>query len=124
MIYDQIRRNIPDISLGTVYRNLSFLADTGRIIRIRMRDGTLRFDARIREHYHWQCRVCGRVGDLTVRIDARLNEEAEEQSGVAVEGHDLCFIGICRSCVNIEADSPDSEEKKTESKEKEAVLTY
>jgi Fur family peroxide stress response transcriptional regulator len=99
MIYEKIRRNIPGLSLGTVYRNLAFLADTGRIIRIRTSDETLRFDARTREHYHWQCRKCGRVGDLAIIVDPRLNIEAEKESGLTIERHDLCFIGICKICM-------------------------
>jgi len=101
-IYEKIRRNIPGISLGTVYRNLAFLADSGKIIKIRTRDETLRFDARTREHYHWQCRVCGKVGDLAIIVDPRLNAEAEQQSGVAIERHDLCFIGVCKDCAETE----------------------
>jgi Fe2+ or Zn2+ uptake regulation protein len=102
-IYSQIRGKMPNISLGTVYRNLAFLADSGKIIKIRMLDGTLRFDARRRSHYHLQCRLCGRVEDLAVSVDPRLEEEAERESGAAIEGHDLCFIGVCRECRNLRA---------------------
>ena len=99
-IYENIRRRLPGISLGTVYRNLAFLADAGKIIRIRVKDDTQRFDAFLHEHYHWQCRVCGKVGDLALDIDPRLNEEAEKQSGFKVERHDLYFIGVCAECTN------------------------
>jgi len=97
-IYEYIRQNIPGISLGTVYRNLSFLVDAGKIIRIRVRDDTQRYDAFLHEHYHWQCRVCGKVGDLSMDIDPRLNDEAERQSGFKIERHELYFIGICNEC--------------------------
>jgi Fur family peroxide stress response transcriptional regulator len=107
-VYEHIRRFIPGISLGTVYRNLAFLADTGKIIRIRSRDDTLRFDARTREHYHWQCRICGKVGDLDIKIEPRLNFEAESQSGIIIERHDLCFIGVCRDCAETDA-APDGD---------------
>ena len=98
MVYDSIRRQMPGISLGTVYRNLAFLADSGQIIRIRMSDDVMRFDARKREHYHWQCRICGEVGDLDMAVSQQLNEEAERRSGVTIERHDLSFIGVCRNC--------------------------
>ena len=97
-VYERIRRQIPGISLGTIYRNLALLADTGQIVRIRMHDDTLRFDARLFDHYHWQCRVCGKVGDLDMKVEPGLNEEAERQSGIAIERHDLNFIGVCGDC--------------------------
>ena len=98
MVYDNIRRQMPSISLGTVYRNLAFLADSGKIIRIQMRDDNMRFDAQTFEHYHWRCRVCGEVGDLDININQQLDEEAELQTGMIVERHDLFFIGVCNNC--------------------------
>jgi Fe2+ or Zn2+ uptake regulation protein len=97
-IYERIRLTIPNISLGTVYRNLAFLADSGRIIKIRMRDDTLRFDARIHTHYHVQCRLSGKVDDLAMDVDPQLSDEAERLPGAMIEFHDLCFIGVCREC--------------------------
>jgi len=98
-VYERIRRSMPSISLGTVYRNLTFLADSGAIIKIRMGDGTFRFDARRRTHYHLRCRKCGKVEDLAVDVDARLVDEAERQSGAKIESHDLSFSGICKDCL-------------------------
>ena len=103
MIYDQIRRKIPNISLGTVYRNLANLVETGQIMKIRTRNETMRFDARIREHYHLQCRLCGKVEDLAIHINFRLNEEAERQSGLKIDHHELCFVGVCRDCTTAAA---------------------
>ena len=104
MIYEQIRLIIPNISLGTVYRNLAYLVESGQIMKIRTRNETMRFDARIREHYHLQCRLCGKVEDLAIHIDHRLNEEAERQSGAKIDHHDLCFVGICRDCITLMSD--------------------
>ena len=105
MIYDQIRRKIPNISLGTVYRNLANLVESGQIMKIRTRNETMRFDARIREHYHLQCRLCGKVEDLAIHIDYSLNEEAERQTGLKIDHHELCFVGICRECTSAAASS-------------------
>ena len=98
-IYEKIRRQIPNISLGTVYRNIAFLADTGKIIKIRVGDETLHFDARTHEHYHWRCRVCGKVEDLEIQIDPSLKEEAERLTGAVIERQDLSFTGVCRECM-------------------------
>ena len=97
-IYEQIRHKIPNISLGTVYRNLAYLVETGQIMKIRTRNETMRFDARIREHYHLQCMICGKVEDLSIHIDYKLDEEAERQSGAKIDHHELCFVGVCKDC--------------------------
>ena len=63
-VYNQVRRQNPKISLGTVYRNLNFLAEMGKIKKISMPVGSDRFDGRLDEHYHAACACCGQVFDL------------------------------------------------------------
>ena len=64
VVYMNVRRQNPNISLGTVYRNLSLLADIGEIQRLRLGDGTDHFDADTSPHYHFICTKCGSVIDL------------------------------------------------------------
>ena len=64
VVYQNVRQEYPNISLGTVYRNLSLLADMGEIQRLRVGDGIDHFDADTSEHYHFVCSECGCVTDL------------------------------------------------------------
>ena len=64
VVYSSVRNEFPNISLGTVYRNLTLLADLGEISRLRLGDGADHFDADTSPHYHFVCTDCGRVIDL------------------------------------------------------------
>ena len=97
-VYENVRRQIPNISLGTVYRNLALLVELNEIVRIRSENDVLRFDAIITDHYHWQCRKCGQVRDLKMKLHKSLNQEAAEELGEEIESHELCFFGICKEC--------------------------
>ncbi len=98
IIYRNVRQQNPTISLGTVYRNLTLLADLGEIQRLRLGDGTDRFDGDTSPHYHFICRECGCVQDLrTDGIDGIL-ETAREHFEGRITGHMTFFYGICATC--------------------------
>lgn len=97
-IYTMVRRRIPNISLGTVYRNLSLLADDGDIMRITTGEGTERFDAVSSNHYHFCCLGCGNVTDLPLSRQSGLEHEVEALTGATVERHSLIFYGKCSDC--------------------------
>ena len=63
MVYMNLRESFPNISLGTVYRNLSLLSETGQILKLNMRDSADRFDGRITPHDHFVCERCHCVED-------------------------------------------------------------
>ena len=63
-VYDQVRQEIPNISMGTVYRNLNLLSESGDIRQLDIADGTSRFDGNIDDHYHFRCEQCGHIFDL------------------------------------------------------------
>ena len=67
VVYENVRMVYPKISLGTVYRNLTLLSDTGEILRLRLGDGVDHFDADTSEHYHVLCNGCGIVEDLDMK---------------------------------------------------------
>ena len=74
MVYSNVKRQNPNISLGTVYRNLTLLADMGEIRRLRLGDGTDHFDGDTSPHYHFICNTCGCVQDLQMdSLDGILN---------------------------------------------------
>lgn len=97
-VYLHVRETFPKISLGTVYRNLNLLADTGEALKITTPDGGVRFDATTTPHYHVLCCKCGRVQDLDmVPIDS-LEKEAKECYDGTILSHSILFHGICSQC--------------------------
>ncbi|MDD4291633.1 MAG: transcriptional repressor [Clostridia bacterium] len=95
-IYLEARKTIPDISLGTVYRNLSLLSQSGEILRIPVDKGD-RFDKTTCCHAHFCCVKCGRVFDVPTDGMAALADR------ICDHGHDvkrttLLFEGVCKSC--------------------------
>lgn len=97
-IYAKVRKTIPNISLGTVYRNLAFLAQQGDIIKIPATAGSEHFDGNPAPHYHFKCNVCGSVSDVAVDLMENLTEMAGRLVDGVVTGHSIMFEGKCRAC--------------------------
>jgi Fe2+ or Zn2+ uptake regulation protein len=88
-VHAAVRRRIPRVSLGTVYRNLRLLARHGLLAEI-AGGPTLRFDARVERHHHFTCTGCGHIFDLDDRVAAR--------TGFRVSHHRIEFYGQCARC--------------------------
>ena len=97
-VYMNVRRSFPNISLGTVYRNLTLLADIGEISRIRLGDGVDHFDYDTSPHYHFICSECGEVFDLDMKVTEALTQTAQENFEGKIEGHVIYFYGRCNNC--------------------------
>ncbi|MGN1198912.1 MAG: transcriptional repressor [Acetatifactor sp.] len=97
-VYMNVRQEYPNISLGTVYRNLTLLADTGEISRIRVGDGIDHFDPDTSLHYHFICTDCGCVSDLEMDNPEEINEIAGKEFGGRIDGHVTYFYGSCPKC--------------------------
>jgi Fur family peroxide stress response transcriptional regulator len=99
-IYDEVRKTIPNISKGTVYRNLKILKDTGKISELNL-DGTVsRYEYKKDSHYHFRCEKCGRIFDLDEPVNQALDEKIAQQTGFTVSYHQLEFRGLCKACQN------------------------
>lgn len=98
-IYENLRREYPKISLGTVYRNLSLLTDIGEIQTISTGVGPDRFDGNADPHYHFICRKCGRVIDLKMQGLDHINLLAQHGFSGSVESHTVFFYGSCEDCL-------------------------
>lgn len=98
IVYTNVRRQIPNISLGTVYRNLTLLADLGEIERLRVGDGIDHFDADISPHYHFVCNHCGCVIDLDMDSIEDILQIANANFGGHITGHATYFYGTCEEC--------------------------
>ena len=98
VVYSNVRDVFPNISLGTVYRNLTLLADIGEISRLRLGDGVDHFDADTNPHYHFICTKCGRVSDLDIDVLSQINDIAGMNFNGQITGHVTYFYGVCGGC--------------------------
>jgi len=99
-VYNTVREKLPNISLGTVYRNLELLVEIGQIKRIKPAGEPSRFDATIADHHHIICTKCGRIEDIypnTAFTDGIIRE-AESSTGFHVSTYSIDFIGLCPEC--------------------------
>lgn len=103
-IYRDLRLEYPNISLGTVYRNLNLLSESGHLLRIPMDNASDRFDPDTHPHYHFVCRQCGCVEDIPMTVMNSLNQLAEAHVGGQVETHSLIFHGLCTPCSQKQSD--------------------
>lgn len=98
IVYMNVRQQNPNISLGTVYRNLTLLADIGEITRLRVGDGVDHFDADTSPHYHFVCTECGSVIDLEMDSIESITEVAGANFDGRIAGHVTYFYGTCCHC--------------------------
>jgi len=101
-IYARLRKDHPNLSLGTVYRNLSQLVEHHMIRKISTPGEPDRFDGTLENHYHFHCTECGKVQDLFIdELDA-IGGIVENQAKVSIQLVEMSFKGICSDCSNIE----------------------
>ncbi len=99
-VYDMVRKRLPRIGLGTVYRNLELMADTGVILKLEVGGTQKRFDATTEPHYHIRCSSCGKVDDVHIEVQQHINQLAKNVSDYEILGHHIEFTGICQDCQN------------------------
>ncbi len=97
-VYDMVRKRLPRIGLGTVYRNLELMAESGLILKLEVGGTQKRFDATVQPHYHIRCSQCEKVDDIDIPVQQHINEIAEVSSDYKILGHHIEFSGICNSC--------------------------
>ena len=98
-VYSQLKPEFPDLSFGTVYRNLAAFKRDGVIDSAGTVDGLERFDARTDPHSHFICSGCGRVIDIDwVELPEAALEHTRRALGAQVGGYRLSFYGYCQIC--------------------------
>lgn len=103
-IYEQVRKELPNISLGTVYRNLAKMSQEGTILKLNMNDGRDHFDGNTADHHHMLCRSCGAIIDIFTNnteesdFSRHIDEYAQTHTSARVEGHNVIFYGLCENC--------------------------
>ena len=97
-LYEIVRKRLPKISLGTVYRNLELLAQNNIIQKLDISGTEARFDGNPERHCHIRCVVCGRVGDLHDLPPDPLRRKIKEANGWEILGYRIEFVGTCPKC--------------------------
>jgi Fe2+ or Zn2+ uptake regulation protein len=101
-VYDRVRKEIPNISMGTVYRNLKSLAKSGEIKELDIPGSLSRFDGNNTNHYHCRCEKCGQIFDLDEPVDYGTETRIAEKTGFKVKRHYLEFIRLFWDCLKQE----------------------
>lgn len=94
----RVRRQLPRISLGTVYRNLQKLVAQQQLRAVHLADRPTRYDGMLATHDHFLCEACGSVADLLHTAPPRLDSSQLQASGYRVRAHALTFYGLCPTC--------------------------
>jgi len=97
-IHQMVRRRMPKISLGTVYRNLELLAHIGKIQKLELSGALKRYDWNTNKHYHIRCVCCDRVDDAPIAPLNQLENDLYGATVFEIIGHNLEFTGLCPEC--------------------------
>jgi len=98
-VFTQLKPQIPDLSMGTVYRNLNLFKQQGLAVSVATVKGVERFDGNTDPHVHFICQDCDAVIDLMdIQIPEALKGSVEANYGGSVSECMLCFSGLCQEC--------------------------
>ena len=104
-LYDELRKDFPHLSQGTVYRNLNILVEQRRIKALNTSSGYAHFDADMSLHHHVICTCCGKVEDVEVPHTVWQESAAAQASGYQIESLRLDFFGLCPDCQKKQSDA-------------------
>ncbi len=99
-LFKLVSKQLPKISLGTIYRNLELLSKKGIIQKLEVGGSKARYDGDINKHYHICCTECGKIDDVYEISEKILNVDLSNIKGYDVEGYHINFYGICSDCRN------------------------
>ena len=97
-LYERVRKKLPRISLGTVYRNLEVLSQLGEIQKLNLSGSLKRYDGTPSKHYHIRCIRCDRVDDAPIAPLNQIEDELYQATVFEIIGHNLEFTGLCPAC--------------------------
>lgn len=97
-VYEVVRKRLPHISLGTVYRNLETLSELGEITKLEFGGTLKRFDPNPEAHYHIRCSLCDLVEDAPMAQLAHIENQVSKETEFKIIGHRLEFYGLCPAC--------------------------
>jgi Fe2+ or Zn2+ uptake regulation protein len=97
-IFQAVRKRLPRISFGTIYRNLDILEKQGLLVPLCYGKEHLRYDAIAENHYHFICTRCDKVENVVCEELLELNNQIKKRHGFKVQFHRMCFYGLCADC--------------------------
>lgn len=97
-VYARCREIMPEISLGTVYRNLKVLVELGKIREVSILNAGDRYDKTVKLHAHFRCTRCGAVSDVPTEGLEELEKSVENATGLQIDGTEVLFVGVCDKC--------------------------
>lgn len=97
-LYQIVKKRLPEISMGTVYRNLELITNSGQAQVISNGGRKKRYDGNPHRHFHIKCTECGRVDDLPEELLEVIKEDINFNCDYKVTGYSLFFYGICPNC--------------------------
>lgn len=100
-VYSMVRQSEPNISLGTIYRNLNLLSDQGYLQKISMPETSDHFDGRTDSHHHLLCEKCGKLSDIGIGSVEELEQGLKQLTDVQVTGYRIFVTGVCQNCLTI-----------------------
>lgn len=99
-IYDYLKKDNPNLSLGTVYRNLSQLVNHGFIQKVSIPGFPDRFDANVIEHNHMICDICGNIQDIHCDMLKKIPDIISDELDLEITSCHVILRGICKNCKN------------------------
>ncbi len=97
-LYEVVRKELPHISLGTIYRTLGVLREVGLLQELDYSSSQSRYDGNTKNHYHLICTRCGRIEDLDFPLEEGLEKRAQAHTEFLIMEHRLEFYGLCPVC--------------------------
>lgn len=97
-VYEVVRRRLPRISLGTVYRNLDGLSKAGIINKLELGGTKKRFDGMPEGHYHVRCNECGRLDNISSASIPDIEDVFRSSCNYQITGYQLILTGLCPNC--------------------------
>jgi Fe2+ or Zn2+ uptake regulation protein len=98
IVFDEVSRRMPGVSLPTVYATLDLLEGVGLVDRVTTERGAVIYDPRTDEHHHLVCRVCGAIADVEAPIEAEALLAAARSAGFAPDHAQVVVRGLCAAC--------------------------
>lgn len=97
-IYADLKKDNPELSLGTVYRNLTKLTEIGAIKKVSLPNQVDKFDKNLEPHAHFICDKCGSITDINIPGMDEFLDKVSDEDGISIRKYDLTLNGICKKC--------------------------
>ena len=99
-IYADLKKDNPELSLGTVYRNLTKLTEIGAIKKVSLPNQVDKFDKNLDPHAHFICDECGSITDINIPGIDEFLDKVSDEDGISIRKYDLTLNGTCKKCKN------------------------